>query len=245
MDIDKSVELFELETKIEGLQAYSSLNPSLVDNLIFNDASKKIKDTFDKIKEDTTDPAYVGMKGQFPYIDGKYMEDKFDKYFPVSKLRFGNPAYVIVQNYHVVVFVEIDAYLTKDVFITRAGVGGSIMQVSSAAKEAHLKGERPLNPFDYVSIANAFKSALSNATANAQSKFKIGADMYKRIILSKEELNDIKKEIEFIRSKVTPRQKIEIKERYAKCNSAGDKVKLLHVLRDEFDVTEVSTEEIN
>jgi hypothetical protein len=242
MDLNNSIKLFELDNQLEGLQAITGLNPSLVDNLIFNNASNEVKSIFDKIKEDLTDPAYVGMKGQFPYIDGKYMEDKFDKYFPISKVRYVPPVYVIVQNYQVQVFVEVDAYLTKDIFLTRPGTGGSIIQITREAKQAALEGKRNITPFDVVSVNNAFKSALTNAIANAHSKFKIGADLYKRIILSKEELETIKKEIEYIRSKATPRGKIDIKERYSKCSSAGDKVKLLHSLREEYEITTAEAE---
>lgn len=243
MDLNKSIKLFELDNQLEGLQAITGLNPSLIDNIIFNNALKEAKSTFDQIKEDTTDPAYVGMKGQFPYIDGKYMEDKFDKYFPVSKVRYVPPVYVIVQNYQVQVFVEVDAYITNNVFLTRPGTGGSIIQITREAKAAALAGERNVTPFDIVSVNNAFKSALTNAIANAHSRFGIGADLYKRIILSKEELEAVKKEIEYIMSKASPRGKVDIKQRYKNCNSAGDKVKLLHSLRDEYEITTATAEE--
>lgn len=223
----------------DRLQEFNELQPNVANIILHKEVEKELEKTFEKVIEDTTDPAYIGSVQGFAYIDSKYQEDKFDRYFKISKTRVIKQE--IFQNYWIYTTVEVDVFLPNGMVITRAGSGAARIQMRKAVKEAIEAGEDvKVTPFDYINFGNSIKSSLTNALSNAYSRFKVGADVYKRIIMSKEQLAYIKKGVEYIaRTYVAePRDRISLNEKWGKAKNPGDKMKVLNELQTEYNVSE-------
>lgn len=240
-------------------------------NESFLSVFKDVKSIFDKIVETKTNKNYVKLKQGFQYIEANYLESEFRKYFPIHTCKVINKTFV--KDYWVTYDVEVTAYLTPTVRITETGAGGARLQIPADLTNAIKQGkdfwEVPdksdptgknkiklsvaaslsMLPLYYIDVGNDCKSALTKAKANAISKFGFGADIYKKVILSEEQIAEIDAEIKEIITKHIPDPLSVAKERArfaAEVKTPADRLRFLQDLRSKYDiVSPVTTDEDN
>lgn len=214
--------------------------------------SKIVANTFKSIERNSTNKYYTDVKNGFVYVKATYMDSEFRKHFPISTIEIiGEP--IVLGNYWVIYNVLVTAFIGEHK-ISRPGTGGSRIQIPSDLGKALKKGlpnwtvevdkvqyTKPTNvtPVDYIDAGNDFKSALTKAIANAQSKFGISADIYKKIILSEQEYEDVKRNIgKIFEEYITdPMDKIRRKNAFVeKLKSPQDALVFLNELIEEFNV---------
>lgn len=199
-------------------------------------ASRVAREILSVAKQDKTDPHYIGYKDGYAYVDSKYTDDKFNKYFPVCEQELVNQS--VFQDYWLQIIVKLTVTLPNGFKISRLGAGAARIQVSRTAKEAFLQNGTRITPFDYIDYQNTVKSALTMAIKNAQERFGINADATDRIILSAEEIEQVKASInQIIESIGSERDKIRAKEKLNSLRKPSELVKFLNQLQEYYQLT--------
>jgi len=226
---------------------------------------------FDQIVGTKTNKNYVKMKQGFAYVEANYLESEFRKKFPIHSVKIVNKDFI--GHYWVNYDVEVTAYLTPSIAITESGSGGARLNIPAdlmnAVKQGQDTWEVPdkrdptgktkikllvsqsmaMLPLYYIDLGNDCKSALTKAKANAISKFGFAADIYKKVILTEQQVADIDAEIKEIMEKYVTDSMDKAKERArfaAEVKTPLDRLKFLMSLRDKYDiVSPVTTEEDN
>jgi hypothetical protein len=223
------------------------------DKLIKTDTTLTIQEQFDPVRsfrqdlmKEKTDPIYVKIKNNFPYLPSKYVDDRFNYWFPINTQKFVSRTET---SYWINYTVEITVAFPDGVVMSRLGSGGNRKHVKSAIRLKiegdPAKGILPTDPdykikdFDYVDNSNADKAALTIAIKNCQERFGIGADITERLIYSPEQIDEInvtlKEGIDAIKN---PRNKIQAKEKMSKAETPSQRMRLISELMElyeEFD----------
>lgn len=202
--------------------------------ITFSDLLNPIKQHFEDVKNDKTDPNYVKYKDKYAYPESKYVDDKFQKWFPINSEKVVKQE--IFEKYWILLTVEITVYFSPTLSITKIGAGGARIQLPKALTDS-IKAN-PLNaakitPLDYIDVGNDLKSALTKAKANCQQRFYVCADATDRIIFSPEEKEEIEADLKELWDSIpSERDKINIKQRIQECKTINQKFKLLNQLRE-------------
>jgi len=184
-----------------------------------------------------TDSAYIKMKDKFPYLPSKYVDDAFNKWFPIHNI---DVLYRSDDETSVSYTVKITVAFPNGTIMSRVGAGGARKQIKSASRVEIEAGKRGISPFDYVDNSNAEKAALTLAIKNCQERFGIGADITERVILSPEEISDNNATIKLVLDSITfPKDKIKWKEKLASADTPNKKLAILNELREAYDVEEI------
>lgn len=151
----------------------------------------------------TTSKDYIGKKDLYPYVPSNYMDDLFKKYYPIHHIEIIQPPEIIA-NCWVGCSVLIKAYLSPSIWISNPGTAChriTLPQEKNQLIKQRQKTNTPLSstdimPTDWCSLSNDFKSALTDAIKNAQSKFGVCADIYQKGIVPQEILDKVKEAFE-------------------------------------------------
>jgi len=178
-----------------------------------------------------TPPAYISLKDGMPYLPNRYVDDVFNKFYPIHTIEIMNEG--VFKDYYVWFDVKITVPLPNGQSINKIGSGAARIQVSKSAREDFVENGKFISPFDYVDYGNARKSALTNAIKNAQERFGVGADVNDRIILSDEEIKLINdKYDELFESIIDPRTKNKVRERWLNAKKPSEKLKVIEQLKE-------------
>lgn len=190
-----------------------------------------------ELLSEKTDPAYIKMKDKFPYLPSKYVDDVFNKWFPIHNV---DVLHRSDDETSVTYTVKITVAFPNGTIMSRVGAGGARKQIKSASRVEIESGKRGINPFDYVDNSNAEKAALTLAIKNCQERFGIGADVTERVILSPDEIKENNDTINAVLNSITfPKDKIKWKEKLASADTPNKKLALLNELREVYDVDEI------
>lgn len=205
--------------------------------LVTKEFADSVNMYFDNIRKIPTPQEYIKFKDKFAYLESKYVDDTFQKVFPVNSEQI---LYRNEDSYWIIYTVRITVVLPGGINISKVGSGGSRKQVSRPAKELFEKEGKPITPFDYVDVANNDKAALTLAKKNCQERFGIGADITDRIILSKEDLDSLNSAIDTIITKyiINPVAQSKSKSQRGSCKTVSDKLKFLASLRELYPESE-------
>ncbi len=175
----------------------------------------------------TTDKYYLDSKNGFVYIKGNYMDNLFKSMYPIHRIELIKQE--VIANAWVTTTVEIKAYLSPSIYISNLGSGAARLQIpkeyNDRAKALKADGKmverlnflNSLSPIDWIDVGNDFKSSLSKAISNAQSRFGVGADIYNKEVLPPEYREKYSKAIEDLISKATPMEQIRLKKAWDEC----------------------------
>lgn len=222
----------------------------MTEQLVKTDSTLTIQEQFDSISsyrqdlmKEKTDPIYIQVKDKFPYLPSKYIDDVFNKWFPIHTIKQVNRSDV---DGYIHYTVEITVAFPNGTVMSRLGTGAMRKQLKTAAR-IKIDGDPknnilPLVPryeptvFDYVDNGNCDKAALTLAIKNCQERFGIGADITERVIYTREQIEEInitlKEGIELIKN---PRDKIQAKEKMSKTETPSQKLRLINQLAELFE----------
>lgn len=196
----------------------------------------EIAEILDKALKHEVDPAYIKPKfGGYLYVDGRYMENLFNFYFPVSESDLVDK--IVIKDYWIIYMVKVTAHLAPGIKISRLGSGGSRVNIPADLSKDVSAGRATVTPLDYIDAGNDSKSALTRAYSNAYSRFGIAGSVYNRIILSGKELKKLKTDMLYILKHIpNVRRRTEIKEKFNQCKNPAEQMAVLRDAQDEFDI---------
>lgn len=201
------------------------------------------------LMKEKTDPVYIQIKDKFPYLPSKYVDDKFNQYFPIHSVEFVNRS---DENLWISYTVKITVALPNGLTMSRLGSGAARKQIKQLAR-AKIEGgfiydsngqkvkvekdpDYKLTPFDFVDNGNTEKAALTNAIKNTQERFGIGADITERVIYTPEQMKEIDENVMgCIESIINPRNKIKAKEKLASLKTPNEKVRFIDEMSEIFE----------
>jgi len=200
------------ELSIQNLQQQHNSNSSIVE---FKKSEECLNSKRIEALADKTDPFYIDVKNGFPYVKSSYMDDAFAKKFPIHKITvIGEPT--VIQQYWIVYTVQIEAWVSPNISITKTGAGGARLQIPRNLKGKDGRPVRQITPLDFIDVGNDFKSALTKAIQNAQSKFGICGDVYNKGIIAPEIREKIENAwSELIKTIVNPIQAVQARNEWA------------------------------
>lgn len=192
-----------------------------------------------KLLRKPTPPAHIDVKGGYPYAKSNYVDDEFNKAYPVHRVILACDP-IIVKDYWVIYNVYLRAYITPNIYIQRPGAGGSRMQLPKEMNKRLKEGmDVKINPTDFIDIDNAFKSALTKAIKNAEERYGIGGDVTERLIYSEENIKEMYSRLREIVDEViiNPRDKAEVEQKVRETKGNGSKLlRLIHDICEAFDI---------
>lgn len=205
-----------------------------------------------QLMREQTPKAHIGKKDKFPYLPSKYVDDTFNRWFPIHNVELVDRA---EDDFSIVYTVKITVGFPNGMVMSKLGTGGKSKTLKTAARDK-IEGNAekrivadPLykpTPYDYVNLGNDSKAALTLAIKNAQERFGIGADVTERAIISAEEDKEntdiINKVIESISN---PKDRIAWKGKLGTCDTPNKKLRLLEEIRELFDVETIINKEVD
>lgn len=193
-----------------------------------------------ELLREKTSPIYIRVKDKFPYLPSKYVDDVFNKWFPINSVDMIDRK---EDEYYITYTVKITVAFPNGLIMSKIGTGSARKQVKKDAKERVESGKGNITPFDYVDNGNASKAALTLAIKNCQERFGIGADITERLILTEEEIKELNDTINKVVDTISnPRDKIKWKEAISNADSPNKRMKILEQLRELFDVDDIILE---
>lgn len=168
----------------------------------------------------------------YPYPNTAYMYQEFNRLYPLHKFTVIKVEYLPTL-LSVQVIVELTDLKTGT---TEIGVGSARVQIKKTSREDLEAGRKVLTPFDIVDYDKSVKSARTQAKKDAIKEFDVCADIYDRIVVSKEIHDQWKKEYDRIVDKyiVDPTTKAKFNQRWNN-EPYKKRFKLVQQIREHFN----------
>lgn len=164
-------------------------NTQIVSQSLEEETKKVFRKFRESVMNQKTPKEYIGDKFGQAFVSYPYMDDAFKTHFPAYEFHFAFPP-IMFQNF-ILVGVELKDKVTGNVEL---GLKAHRIQIKKDKKDAIENGRMTmadLTPFDVIDFGNDSAAALTDAIKNAESRFGICADVYRKIVYSKEELDTL------------------------------------------------------